>query len=59
MRVEDLTDEGFLPSDPGDKDFPSLPCLSIRLGRTKTTTSDNDEHVLLIGRSVTALKRWL
>lgn len=36
-----------------------LPCLSIRLGRTKTTTSGDDEHVLLIGRPVTVLKRWL
>ncbi|PLU16477.1 integrase, partial [Sinorhizobium medicae] len=26
---------------------------------TKTTTADDDEHVLLIGRPVTALKTWL
>ncbi|MGH0347410.1 site-specific integrase [Sinorhizobium meliloti] len=59
LRVEDLTDEEPLRADPSDKTSPSLPCLSIRLGRTKTTASDDDEHVLLIGRPVTALKRWL
>jgi integrase len=33
--------------------------MSIRLGHTKTTTSDDDAHVLLIGQPVTALKQWL
>lgn len=42
-----------------DPESPSLTCLSIRLGRTKTTTSDDDERVILIGRPVVALKRWL
>ena len=59
MHVEDLTDEEPVSADPADKDSPPLPCLSIRLGRTKTTIADDDEHVLLIGRPVTALKRWL
>ncbi|MDP9633007.1 UNVERIFIED_ORG: integrase [Ensifer adhaerens] len=59
MRVEDLNDEDPVRTDPNDEKSPPLPCLSIRLGRTKTTTSDDDEHVLLIGRPVVALKRWL
>ncbi|MFQ6180352.1 site-specific integrase [Sinorhizobium meliloti] len=59
LRVEDLADEEPVRGNPADENFPPLPCLSIRLGRTKTTTSDDDEHVLLIGRPVTALKRWL
>ncbi|MCA1370931.1 site-specific integrase [Bradyrhizobium sp. BRP14] len=59
LHVEDLTDEEPVRADPSDKDAPPLPCLSIRLGRTKTTTADDDEHVLLIGRPVTVLKRWL
>ncbi|MFC0804648.1 MULTISPECIES: site-specific integrase [Sinorhizobium] len=59
LRVEDLTDEEPVRADPSDKDSPPLPCLSIRLGRTKTTSADDDEHVLLIGRPVTVLKRWL
>ncbi|PLU05838.1 site-specific integrase [Sinorhizobium medicae] len=59
LRVEDLADEEPVRADPSDKTSPPLPCLSIRLGRTKTTTADDDEHVLLIGRPVTALKTWL
>ncbi|MDX0840586.1 tyrosine-type recombinase/integrase [Sinorhizobium medicae] len=59
LRVEDLADEEPVRADPSDKTSPALPCLSIRLGRTKTTTADDDEHVLLIGRPVTALKTWL
>ncbi|RVH16541.1 site-specific integrase [Sinorhizobium meliloti] len=59
LRVEHLTDEEPVRADPADKDSPPLPCLSIRLGGTKTTTADDDEHVLLIGQPVTVLKRWL
>ncbi|MGF6178642.1 tyrosine-type recombinase/integrase [Ensifer sp. 4252] len=59
LRVEDLTDEEPVRADPSDLNSPALSCLSIRLGRTKTTTNDDDEHVLLIGRSVIALKQWL
>ncbi|RVP37262.1 site-specific integrase [Sinorhizobium meliloti] len=59
LHVEDLTDEEPVRADPSDKTSPPLPCLSIRLGRTKTTTADENEHVLLIGRPVAALKTWL
>ncbi|WP_112984555.1 site-specific integrase [Ensifer adhaerens] len=59
LRVEDITDEGTVLADPSMPDSPPLPCLAIHLGRTKTTTSDDDERVILIGRPVTALKRWL
>ena len=59
LRVEDLEDEEPVRADPNDKTSPPLPCLSIRLGRTKTTNAADNEHVLLIGRPVTALKRWL
>ncbi|WP_426289844.1 site-specific integrase (plasmid) [Ensifer adhaerens] len=59
LRVEDLVDEDPVRADPNDAASPPLPCLSIRLGRTKTTTSDEDERVILIGRPVSALKRWL
>ncbi len=46
-------------SVPTDEASPAPPCVSIRLDRTKTTTSDDDEHVLLICRPAIALKRWL
>ncbi|PJR08382.1 site-specific integrase [Sinorhizobium meliloti] len=59
LRVEDLADEEPVRADPSDKTSPPLPCLSIRLGRTKTTAADDYAHVLLIGRPVTALKQWL
>ncbi|WP_026160752.1 site-specific integrase [Sinorhizobium medicae] len=59
LRVEDLADEEPVRADRSDKTSPPLPCLSIRLGRTKTTTADENEHVLLIGRPVAALKTWL
>nr|WP_143565722.1 tyrosine-type recombinase/integrase [Sinorhizobium fredii] len=55
LHVEELTDEEPVRADPSDKDSPPLPCLSIRLGRTKTTAADDDEHVLLIGRPVEAM----
>ncbi len=59
LRVEDLMDEDPVRADPADPDSPPLPCMSIRLGRTKTTTNDDNEHVVLIGRPVAALKGWL
>lgn len=59
LRVEDLADEEPVRANPADENSPPLPCLSIRLGRTKTATADDDEHVLLVGRPVTALKSWL
>ena len=59
LRAEDLTDEDPVQTDPADPGSPPLPCLAIRLGRTKTTTNDDDDQVLLIGRPVLALKGWL
>lgn len=59
LRVEDLVDEEPVRADPADEHSPLLPCLTIHLGRTKTTSADDDEHVVLIGRPVTALKHWL
>jgi len=59
LRVEDLMDEDPVRADSADPDSPPLPCMSIRLGRTKTTTNDDNEHVVLIGRPVAALKSWL
>lgn len=57
LGVEDLFDEEPVRADPIDAASP--PCLSIRLGRTKTTTCNEDERVVLIGRPVVALKGWL
>ncbi|MER8522948.1 tyrosine-type recombinase/integrase [Mesorhizobium sp. M1076] len=59
LRVEQFVEEEPVPADPKDPEGPKLPCLKIRLGRTKTTQADGDAFVLLVGRPVLALKDWL
>jgi integrase len=59
LRVEDLREEDPVPLDPKDPDSPSLPCLTLHLGRTKTTDAADDASVVLVGRPVTALRQWL
>ena len=59
LRIEQLTAEAPVPSDPSDPKSSTLPCLSIRLGRTKTTGADTDARVFLVGRPVEALREWL
>ncbi|MBP0440394.1 site-specific integrase [Tianweitania sediminis] len=59
LRVEQLIEQDPVPVDPRDPDGATLPCLEIRLGRTKTTEADDDNSVLLIGRPVLALQEWL
>ncbi|MER8886790.1 site-specific integrase [Mesorhizobium sp. M0816] len=59
LRVEQLVEEDPVPADPKNPDGEKLPCLSIRLGRTKTTQADGDAFVLLVGRPVTVLRAWL
>ncbi|MCG5486293.1 MAG: site-specific integrase [Sinorhizobium meliloti] len=59
LRVEDLHDEDPVPLDPKDPDSTPLPSLTIHLGRTKTTDAGDDASVVLIGRPVLALRKWL
>lgn len=59
LRVEQLVEEDPVPADPKNPDGDKLPCLSIQLGRTKTTQADSDAFVLLVGRPVTVLQSWL
>jgi integrase len=54
LRVEDLRDETPTPAE-----SESLPSLSLRLGRTKTTSADVDARAYVAGRPVIALKAWL
>ena len=49
LRIEQLTAEAPVPADPSDPKSATLPCLSIRLGRTKTTGADADARVFLVG----------
>ncbi|RWL77953.1 MAG: integrase [Mesorhizobium sp.] len=59
LRVEQLAEQDPVPLEPKNPDGPTLPCMTIHLGRTKTTEVDDDASVLLIGRPVLALTEWL
>ena len=56
LRFEQLQDEPAVPLDPADANSTPLPCLAIRLGRTKTTSADDEAKVLLVGAPVSVLK---
>ncbi|TCU08674.1 site-specific integrase [Rhizobium sullae] len=55
LRVEQLTVEPPIEVPDGSP----LPSLAIRLGRTKTTSGEQDDIVYLTGRPVDALKAWM
>ncbi|TCU24312.1 site-specific integrase [Rhizobium laguerreae] len=55
LRREQLTVEPPIPVENGAP----LPSLAIHLGRTKTTTTDQNEIVYLTGRPVEALNAWM
>jgi integrase len=55
LRREQLTVEPPIVVPDG----PPLPSLAIHLGRTKTTTGEEDEIVYLTGRPVEALDAWM
>ncbi|MBY5481815.1 tyrosine-type recombinase/integrase, partial [Rhizobium leguminosarum] len=55
LRREQLTVEPPIPVENGAP----LPSLAIHLGRTKTTSGEQDEIVYLTGRPVEALNAWL
>ena len=59
LRVKDLIEEPDVLADPADPASRRLPCLAIRLLRTKTDAAEDDARALLIGRPVTALKLWM
>ena len=60
LRVEQLRDDAATRLDPRDAKSPTLPCLAIQLGRTKTGDADEEEgRVLLVGPPVEALREWL
>ncbi|MGZ2461798.1 site-specific integrase [Rhizobium anhuiense] len=55
LRREQLTVEPPIPVENGDP----LPSLAIHLGRTKTSSGEQDEVVYLTGRPVEALNAWM
>ena len=59
LRLQDLVEGPDAAAAPDDPAGAPLPCLAIRLGRTKTAGLEQDERVLLIGRPVAALRTWI
>lgn len=59
LRCEQIIPQESVPRDPEDPESPLLPCVRLRLGRTKTTQADDDNYVLMIGQPVNALRQWL
>lgn len=59
LRMEQLSDEPGVLRDPLDPRSPTLPCVSIQLGRTKTGDADDAGRVFLVGPPVEALREWL
>src|SRR5690606_21067325 len=59
LRCEQIIAQENVLENADDPDSAALPCLKIRLGRTKTTQTDTDAYVLMIGKPVLALKTWL
>jgi integrase len=61
LRVEDVIVEEPVKANSGTTTLPQnkLACLTLRLGRTKTTTSEDDHTAILIGAPVDALNLWL
>src|SRR5690606_7580415 len=55
LRVGQLIEQEPITID----NSPSLPSLAIHLGRTKTSSADEDALVYLTGRPVEALQAWL
>jgi integrase len=55
LRREQLTVEPPIPVENG----PPLPSLAIHLGRTKTTSGEQDGVAYLTGRPVEALSAWM
>jgi integrase len=59
LHVSQLRSEAPVLSDPNNPHSTKLPCMSIRLGKTKTENAEAENRVLIIGKPVEALIYWL
>ena len=59
LKVDDLEEREPVAADPTAPNGEKLPVLAIRLRRTKTSSADAGESVLVVGRPVEALRAWL
>jgi len=59
LKVDDLEERESVAADLSNPDGERLPVLAMRLRRTKTSSADAGESVLVVGRPVEALRAWL
>lgn len=59
LKVEDLEEREPIAADPAASKGEQLPVMAIRLRRTKTSSAEAGESVLVVGRPVEALGAWL
>lgn len=59
LGMAQLLREANVPLRPKDPQSPSVPCFTLALGRTKTTTADAEAAVKLVGAPASALIAWL
>jgi integrase len=59
LNVDDLEEREAIPADPAAPTGEKLPVVAIRLRRTKTSSADAGESVIIVGRPVEALRVWL
>lgn len=59
LRVAQISDIGEVSADPENPRAGMLPSLTIKLGRTKTSQTTEDQTVVLVGQPVIALQDWL
>jgi integrase len=59
LKVNDLEEREAIPADPAAPPGEKIPVVAIRLRRTKTSSADAGESVLIVGRPVEALRVWL
>jgi site-specific recombinase XerD len=59
FKVEDLEERDAVAADPNAPNGEKLPVMATRLRRTKTSSADAGESVLVVDRPVEALRAWL
>ncbi|MGA3008112.1 MAG: tyrosine-type recombinase/integrase [Opitutaceae bacterium] len=59
LKVDDLEEREPVAADLIAPDGEKLPVMAIRLRRTKTSSADAGESVLVVGRPVELLRAWL
>jgi integrase len=59
LRHSQITIAEPISPRPTDAASPTVPCIRIALGRTKTTTAGQGEFVFAAGRAVIALEEWM